>query len=259
MSSSAPSSAVQRLRPAERFGLRAALIGTALLVAAIPFGLLVLLVRDHWSPLRRVDDGVARSLHATAVHHPLVVSGMRAVSFAGGPAVVYSLLAVAMAVLLIWRLPRVAGYVAVAGIGAAVLDRGVKIVVGRTRPLFADPVAHASGNSFPSGHALGSLVGYGVLLLLVLPALGRRGRAWASASVLVLVLAVGYTRVGLGVHYVSDVAGGWLLGGAWLAGVTGAFRLWRLERGRPRTPMSAGLEPAVAEAGSAPPGTGPRD
>ncbi|GAC1322951.1 MAG: phosphatase PAP2 family protein [Mycobacteriales bacterium] len=252
-----PATAVRRLDPDERFGLRTTLVGVALLVAAIPFGLLVLLVRGHWAPLRHFDDGVAKGLHATSVHHPALVSGMKAISLLGGPEVVYPLLVVAALICYQRGLPRMAIYVAAAGVGAAVLDKGVKLAVGRSRPLFADPVAHASGNSFPSGHALGSLVGYGVLLLIVLPLLHGAVRAAVTAGVVVFVLAVGFTRIGLGVHYVSDVLGGWLLGGAWLAGVSGAFRLWRIERGRPPAPISAGLEPAVA--GSEPEADPPAD
>ena len=242
-----PGTAVRRLDPDERFGLRTTLVGVALLVAAIPFGLLVLLVRGHWAPLRHLDDSVAKGLHTTSVHHPALVSAMKGVSLLGGPEVVYPLLVVAALVVYQRGLPRLSVYVTVAGIGAAVLDKGVKLAVGRSRPLFADPVAHASGNSFPSGHALGSLVGYGVLLLIVLPLLHGAVRVAVTTGVVVFVLAVGFTRVGLGVHYASDVLGGWLLGGAWLAGVSGAFRLWRVERGRPPAPVSAGLEPAVAE------------
>ncbi|MDQ6649991.1 MAG: phosphatase PAP2 family protein [Actinomycetota bacterium] len=239
--------APSRLGPDERFGLRTTLVGAALLVLAIPFGLLVLLVRDHWAPLRRVDDSVANGLHPAAVSHPAVVTVMKAVSLLGGPEVVYPLLLVAALLLYRRGLTRLAVYVGAAGLGAAVLDKGVKLAVGRSRPLFSDPVAHASGNSFPSGHALGSLVGYGVLLLVALPLLGRSARWWVSTAVVLLVASVGYTRVGLGVHYVSDVLGGWLLGAAWLAAVTGAFRIWRVERGRPAAPLRDGVEPAVAE------------
>ena len=58
---------------------------------------------------------------------------------------------------------------------------------------------------------------------------------------------VGLTRVALGVHYVSDVLGGWLLGAAWLGVTAYAFRLWRREAGQPVSPLRDGLEPEAAE------------
>jgi membrane-associated phospholipid phosphatase len=109
------------------------------------------------------------------------------------------------------------------------------------------PVAAGVGNSFPSGHALGSLVAYGALLLVFLPAIRPRWRRPAIAFVAVLVFAIGLTRIALGVHFVSDVLGGWLLGLAWLV-VTGyAFRLWRRDRGRRVPELTEGLEPEARQ------------
>lgn len=62
--------------------------------------------------------------------------------------------------------------------------------------------------------------------LLAVPLLGRRRRVAAVVVGLVVVLAVGYSRLGLGLHYVSDVLGGYVLGLAWLAASTAAFRPW---------------------------------
>jgi undecaprenyl-diphosphatase len=58
-----------------------------------------------------------------------------------------------------------------------------------------------------------------------------------------VVVAVGITRIALGVHYVSDVLAGWLLGAAWLGVTAYAFRIWRREIARPEVPLGAGLEP----------------
>jgi len=61
-----------------------------------------------------------------------------------------------------------------------------------------------------------------------------------------LVGAIGFTRLALGVHYISDVLGGVVLGLAWLAASTAAFSTWRLERGRPAVDPMEGLEPEAA-------------
>jgi undecaprenyl-diphosphatase len=107
------------------------------------------------------------------------------------------------------------------------------------------PVATAPGNSFPSGHALGAMVVYGALLLVFLPAVRHR-KAFISAMALI-VFAVGLTRVALGVHYVTDVLAGWLLGALWLSITAYAFRVWRREAGHPVAPLDEGLEPEAAE------------
>ena len=112
-----------------------------------------------------------------------------------------------------WRL---AVYLLVAGAGALVLDPVLKSLVGRLRPVVAHPVAHGNGDSFPSGHSLSSIVCYGAILLVFLPATHGRWRRAFVAGIITLVALIGISRILLGVHYVSDVLGGWALGIAWL-------------------------------------------
>ena len=69
---------------------------------------------------------------------------------------------------------------------------------------------------------------------------------------------IGLTRIALGVHFVSDVLGGWLLGAAWLGVTAYAFRLWRRERGRPVPPLTEGLEPEAGARHRPRPGRGAR-
>jgi undecaprenyl-diphosphatase len=123
------------------------------------------------------------------------------------------------------------------------LNSTVKVLVDRPRPTFADPVATARGLSFPSGHAMAVAVNYGALLLVYLPALARRWKRVATIVAMTIVVAVGVSRLVLGVHYVTDVLGGWLLGLAWLALSTAAFSIWRVERGKPAVEAEEGLAP----------------
>ena len=68
----------------------------------------------------------------------------------------------------------------------------------------------------------------------------------------VLILAIGVSRLFLGVHFLSDVLAGFVLGGAWLVAATVAFEIWRVERGRPAVPpLAEGVEPEAASALSA--------
>ncbi|MFI2650261.1 phosphatase PAP2 family protein [Micromonospora fulviviridis] len=211
--------------------------------AGVGFGVLLMLVRFHWGPLYHADHEAAEWFNGlVAPHHPLVTV-LQAVTDLGGRPVLIWLITIAVVGLLIRRQSRLAVYLIITGVGGLILDPSLKALVGRLRPVVDVPVASAPGNSFPSGHALGSFVAYGALLLVFLPAVAPRWRKPAIAIAAVLVLLVGLTRIALGVHFVSDVLGGWLLGAAWLGVTAYAFRLWRRERGRPVPSLTEGLEP----------------
>ncbi len=235
-------------RPLEHFAGRSLGGLLAVLAAGTGFGLLLVLVRFNWSPLYAVDHGAAQAFNDIVSRYGKLVTVLQAVTDLGGRPIMMWLVTVAVLGLLIRRRHRLAWYLVVTGVGALVLDPSLKLIVGRLRPIVDTPVAGATGSSFPSGHALGSAVAYGALLLVFLPAVPRRLRGLAVGVTTAIVLTVGLTRVALGVHFVSDVLAGWLLGLAWL-GVTGyAFRLWRREIGRPDPDPLDGLEPEAADA-----------
>ncbi|MGB9376131.1 MAG: phosphatase PAP2 family protein [Mycobacteriales bacterium] len=229
-----------------RFGVRTALLAVAFVLVTVPFLLLLLLVVDRSSALARLDNGASTSLHGFAVAHPLFVRLMEGFTFLGNSATWFAIFAVVVAWLLWRRLPRLAIFVAVTPALSSLLNSVVKRLVDRTRPVLPDPVSHAAGLSFPSGHAQAAMVGYGVLVLVFLPALHGWWRRVAVALAVALVLAIGFSRVALGVHYVSDVLAGYILGAAWLAVMTAAFSAWRRERGRPAVDPREGLSPEQA-------------
>jgi undecaprenyl-diphosphatase len=140
-----------------------------------------------------------------------------------------------------------AAYLTVTGVGGLILSPTLKMLVGRLRPVVEIPLQTASGKSFPSGHALGATIAYGSLVLVLLPLIARRARRAVVALAVLLVVAVAFTRVALGVHYVSDVVGGILLGIAWVGVVAYAFRRWRRDTGRPTPPIDEGVAPEVAD------------
>jgi membrane-associated phospholipid phosphatase len=232
-----------------RFGARAVFAGAALLLVAVPFGLLLFLVEDSWRPLVRMDGGARDDLHALARHHDGLVGALEVLSTIGS-AVVYVPLFAAVAAWLAWsqRLPRLAAFVVVTTAGSTLLNALVKLAVDRARPVLADPVAHAGGLSFPSGHAQSAMVAASVLLLVFLPLLHGAWRWVAVGAAVVFVLAIGFARVTLGVHYVSDVLAGYALGAAWVAAMIAAFSAWRRERGRPAADPAHGLEPGLRSA-----------
>ena len=122
----------------------------------------------------------------------------------------------------------------------------MKVAVNRPRPSVLDPIISAHGKSFPSGHAMSSTVVYGALLLVFLPMVPRRWRPAAIGGTVLLVALIGFSRLGLGVHYLSDVLGGYVLGLAWLAVSTAAFSIWRAQRGKPPVHVTEGLAPEAA-------------
>jgi undecaprenyl-diphosphatase len=195
----------------------------------------------------RVDQGIAVSLNHAVAGHPTLVKILSTVTQLGGRWQLVAIVLIAVAGLLIRRQPRLALYLVITGIGEVILDPALKAIIGRIRPIVPDPIAHGGGNSFPSGHSLGSFVVYGALLLVFLPVIQRRWRPFAIALAALVIVAVGLSRIALGVHFVSDVLGAWFLGVAWL-GVTGyAFQLWRQESGKPATELQEGLEPEARE------------
>ena len=120
------------------------------------------------------------------------------------------------------------------------LSETAKAVIDRPRPPVDEAlIAMPSSGSMPSGHTLTTLVFLGLLVYLAIgawgAASGRRGTVPASVTAAVAVAVagaialagvIGVSRVYLGVHWMSDVIGGWLLGGAWLAAYLGGIWVW---------------------------------
>lgn len=160
----------------------------------------------------------------------------RAVSMTGGPTS-WRLLTAVVAGVLYWRRQRrPAALVAVTMVGAAMLSGGTKALIGRPRPVVAVVVDRAPGKSFPSGHALTSFVAVGRLVLLLWPACSARQRVLLLGAATLLVTGIGVSRLALGVHFLTDVLGGWLLGGLWLIGsrrLVARLRIPRRARRRP--------------------------
>lgn len=220
-------------RADRRLVLRLALGLAAAVVLGVPFLLLALLVRANWSPLVQLDVSVAERMHAIALDQHWLVTLLKAISDVFDP-ITFRVVTTAVAVLLFWRgRRRLAIWTLVTIWGAALLGVLLKVVVDRARPDLVDAVATAPGRSFPSGHALTSTVGCAVLLLLVTPLLRRRWRVVAIVAAILIPLVVAFARVGLGVHYLSDVVAGELLGLGWVVLTASAFEAWRRDVGLP--------------------------
>jgi membrane-associated phospholipid phosphatase len=204
---------------------------------------LLLLVTAKSDPLLHLDHDVAGSLHSFAVSHPAFTSAMRVISRVGSPLGWWIVLTPVFAWLLYRRLPRLAAFLAVTALGSSLLNTLVKATVDRARPHLPDPVSSAHGTSFPSGHAQAATVGCGILLLIFLPVVPRARRVWLYVVAVLIVAAIGFSRIALGVHYVSDILGAVVIGTAWLLAMTAAFSAWRREEHKPPVQHGEGLEP----------------
>lgn len=226
-------------------GLRLTIASLAVALIMIPFSLLLVVAK---MPVNGLDAQVAEELHEYALAHPGVTRLLIVWTDLLGPWP-WRIAVIAYAAWLLYKgAPRLAVWAVTTVTVGGLLALALKIIVARARPHLPDPVALAPGDSFPSGHTVNVTLGAGVILLLVLPMLSRQGRRVAWAAACFLVLSVGYTRIALGVHWVSDVAAGIVLGAAVVAATAAAFETWRREQGRrPASPLTEGVEPELVK------------
>lgn len=244
MRSFLPEFVQRRLDPAARYGLRLTLFVSSVSLVAIPFAYLVVAVTSD-AAVVAFDKKVAEALFAVKEGVPGLTAALNAVSLLGAPMWFWFL--IGGTAIYIWRRHhrRLVAFLLSSTIGGSLVNTAVKLAIDRPRPNYSDPAAitFQSGKSFPSGHTMSSTIAYGALLLIFLPLIPRKYRPWSIAGVVGLVTLIGVSRLGLGLHYVSDVVGGFILGVAWLSASTAAFSIWRVERGKQPVDVMAGVEP----------------
>lgn len=217
----------------------------AVVVGTVVVTLLGVGVRTGFAPQMEVDAAVSEALYA-GDDRARALDRLLEVLTAPGLTAFRLLLAVPVFVVLVRRRRmRLAAWVMAAVVLVAPITALLKDYFGRVRPDFDEGGARYESLSYPSGHSSGvaTMVVVGLVLAWPLLSAGAR-RAWLAAGV-ALVLIVGLTRMWLGVHYLSDVVGGWSLGLAWT--LLTALLLGALPGGR------AALAPAAAGDGEEPP------
>ncbi|MEU1071477.1 MULTISPECIES: phosphatase PAP2 family protein [unclassified Streptomyces] len=197
-------------------------------------GLLLVLVAASWGPLVSLDRTVADRLHRTAVAERGFTHANRVLTdWVWDTWTMRALLAAVVVAVFVRGGRRMALWAAATSALGTLVQQTMKAALGRERPRWPDPVDSASYAAFPSGHALTVTVTFGLLLWLA-AARGARPavrRAVAAAGA-VSVLGVGFTRVYLGVHWLSDVVGGWLIGAALVCLSVAAYGRWGANRPR---------------------------
>ncbi|MGW7404967.1 phosphatase PAP2 family protein [Streptomyces sp. NPDC054833] len=176
---------------------------------------LLTLVAVEWRPLMTLDGHIARTTHRWALDEHGLTHFLRILTDWVWDPLTMRLVAAAAALWLVWRRSawRAALWLEVVCALGTVAQQALKAAVGRPRPVWPDPVDSAHYAAFPSGHAMTATVVCGLLLWL-LRHFGAGRVLWRTALTVAVisVVGVGLTRVWLGVHWFSDVVGGWLLG-----------------------------------------------
>ncbi|MCL5942617.1 MAG: bifunctional DedA family/phosphatase PAP2 family protein [Actinobacteria bacterium] len=226
---------MRRFSPRRAYGLGLTL---GLVLSVLFVWLFAVLLQDvrAQDPITALDRAVALVLHDHAV--PWLTSAMVVVTFFGSA---WWTVAVAAAAggALVWRRrwPEALVLTTATG-GSALMTAILKVLVQRPRPDFVDPLIQASGYSFPSGHATAAVALYLPLGLLAASWVRHwENRVYVLLGAAAVVVLVGFSRLYLGVHYLTDVLAGYAVGAFWTTiCITAATVLARTYRDRNARP-----------------------
>lgn len=204
-------------------------VPAALAVAASCLVLVALLgagVRTGFEPQLRLDAAVSEALYVGDQRAGAMDGVLEVLTAPGLSWVRFAVFLPVLVLLLRRRAWWTSAWLVTAVVLVAPLTTLLKDYFGRVRPDFTEGGARYESLSYPSGHSSGIATLVTVGLILAWPLLVARARRWWLVVGALLVLLVGLTRMWLGVHFLSDVVGGWALGVAWslaTALVFGAF------------------------------------
>lgn len=203
----------------DQLGVAQLVVGFGIALAAmVAFALVAINLTDQEAVA--LDDFAGPFLHS--ISSPTLDAVMNAITNLGS-ATVLGVLFVLVEGVLLYRRDRAKALFLAAALGGSVALNGIlKVTIERPRPML--PWAHVLPDfSFPSGHSMNSLVFYLAVALIVWVTYGRRIGIVAVAVAVIISISIGFSRIYLGYHYLSDVVGGFLAGLAWLFVVAIAF------------------------------------
>ncbi len=208
-----------RLRPAEGWRWTERLSLAMLILTGSAFGVLTLLVSSETTQafdesviqaLRQPDDG------GLPIGPRWFIELARDFTALGGYGVLVTLTILVTTFLVLECKPHRARFAVVTIVGGYLLSMTLKHLVGRPRPDMVPWLSFPHSSSFPSGHSMMSAIVYLTMgLMLSELASQRRVKVFLAVSPLIIAAAVGFSRVYMGVHYVTDVAAGWSAGICW--------------------------------------------
>ena len=167
---------------------------------------------------------------------PAMRTTMLDITALGGTAVLTIVTVAVAGFLIVVRKSATAGFVAASVIGGTAISFGLKAIFARPRPDLVEHLVYVDTSSFPSGHAMNSAVVYLTLGMLLASTQQRHApRIYLITIAILLTLAVGISRVYLGVHWPSDVIAGWCVGAVW-AGLCALAGQWLQRRHRIEAP-----------------------
>ncbi len=197
----------------------------AVLVFGVAFAAIAWVVVSAPGEVPAFDDTVGNAIHSLAVANGWLVSVGLVLEAVGG--VLFSvLLSTGVVVMLLatggarrpWNERTFAAvFLALSAAGGALLDSIIKAAVGRSRPPWNGLWSYESTPSFPSGHSQAGITVWVALGLVALVLLPRATRWFVAVPLLVVGPLIGISRAVLGVHWPTDVLGGWAMGAAWLS------------------------------------------
>jgi undecaprenyl-diphosphatase len=193
-------------RAAAALTLRTVATFAAAIAAAFVFVAIAVAVVDGRAGV--IDEPVARAVgRIRQLDAPLLDAIIAAITHAGGRPVVALAIAVTAAFAARRRYWRAVWVLIATGLAAWLLNALLKLLFARERPALQTLIPLPESYSFPSGHAMSALAVYGAIAVVVI-ALAPRARAAVLAVTVLLVLAIGLSRLYLGVHWPLDVLAG---------------------------------------------------
>jgi len=207
-----------------RVAARITLLTVSLAIAVAALVLFAWLAEEMLRGQTRQFDSNVRAWVLTFAS-PAMTRTMLKVSLLGSVIFLAAATGCAVVAFLATGWPRAAGWMVIAMAGAVALDLTLKYAFHRQRPAPFFGIALPHTPSFPSGHALSSFCFYGVLAGLLMWRI--KSRIVAAAILLaavVLIAAIGFSRIYLGVHYPTDVLAGYLAAAVWVSGLVAADR-----------------------------------
>ncbi|MBE9192822.1 phosphatase PAP2 family protein [Gloeocapsopsis crepidinum LEGE 06123] len=164
------------------------------------------------------------------LHNTWLDQAMIGATFLGDPVVLFIVCLVVG--LWLYRQHRSeATTIGIAAVGAVLLNYWLKQLFSRPRPALWERIVNVRDYSFPSGHAMVSLVIYGVIGYVLTTHFPRHQKLITSLTIL-LAIAIGFSRMYLGVHWPTDVVAGYAAGAVWLVACILSLRIWRQRRRR---------------------------